>query len=609
MKQHFLARMRAALDEIEQNAPADLARFEYVDLLTAQVADFAAPRTLFAAAAEGDVHTTRALLRKPGVDADAVNEDDITAMYIAAAHGHTAVVEVLADEGHADLSKSTPADAKLLLVESWRSNPPPEYFLELVHGCIPPLYIAARNGRVDTVRALLQRGADVGQPTTLLETALHGASRDGRTAVITVLLDHGAEVNTVDTSDQSPLWVASKGGHIEAIKICLDHGADLNKVNGFGETPMYVAAERGHVEALKVFIDRGGDVNTANRIGQTPMWTASVYGHAEAIKILLAAGAAIPGYDSEGRTPFLAAARGGHCEALTLLLDHGGEGVDINQRTRMDGGYDENCPGATALFLASEGGHVEAVKLLLAAGAATGVCDEDGHAPLHTAAKKGHSEVIAVLLDQGGMDINQVVGEGHEYPGSTAFLIASDNGQVGVIKFLLKRGVDVNQVDGGGWTPVSSASVGGHADAVHVLLKAGADANVADSDGNTALHIAAGQGAQHQHATSLGYLDTICVLAERWPTNPLAWRMFLMGGGAASELQDYLAPPANRTTRNHLPRLYSKPDMMKEVYKYLHKPQYADLDQLDDAGRTALQMAEAGGKEEVATLLRELSLG
>ena len=57
MKQHFLARTRAALDEIEQNAPADLARFEYVDLFAAQVADLAAPRDLFEAAAEGDLHT------------------------------------------------------------------------------------------------------------------------------------------------------------------------------------------------------------------------------------------------------------------------------------------------------------------------------------------------------------------------------------------------------------------------------------------------------------------------------------------------------------------------------------------------------------------------
>jgi hypothetical protein len=49
--------------------------------------------------------------------------------------------------------------------------------------------------------------------------------------------------------------------------------------------------------------------------------------------------------------------------------------------------------------------------------------------------------------------------------------------------------------------------------------------------------------------------------------------------------------------------------MVKEVYKYLYKPRYADLDQTDGAGNTALQVAELKGHEEVATLLRELSLG
>ena len=111
------------------------------------------------------------------------------------------------------------------------------------------------------------------------------------------------------------------------------------------------------------------------------------------------------------------------------------------------------------------------------------------------------------------------------------------------------------------------------------------------------------------HASACqGHLACVRVLAEVWPTNPLAWRMFLMGGGAASELQDYLAPPANRTTRNHLPRLYSKPDMMKEVYKFLYKPRYADLDQTNAAHQTALQDAEMYGYEEVATLLRTVSL-
>ena len=53
-------------------------------------------------------------------------------------------------------------------------------------------------------------------------------------------------------------------------------------------------------------------------------------------------------------------------------------------------------------------------------------------------------------------------------------------------------------------------------------------------------------------------------------TKPLAWRMFLLGGGARSEHEDYLAPPVDRETRNHLPRLYSGcPDMMKEIWSYL----------------------------------------
>ena len=67
-------------------------------------------------------------------------------------------------------------------------------------------------------------------------------------------------------------------------------------------------------------------------------------------------------------------------------------------------------------------------------------------------------------------------------------------------------------------------------------------------------------------------------------------------------------PPANRTTRDFLPRLYSKPDMVKEIWKYLHKPLYVNVGQLDGHGRTAAQVATAHGKDDVAALLQSLSL-
>ena len=110
------------------------------------------------------------------------------------------------------------------------------------------------------------------------------------------------------------------------------------------------------------------------------------------------------------------------------------------------------------------------------------------------------------------------------------------------------------------------------------------------------LHVAAG----------LGHLPIVKILAESWPLDQRPWKMFLMGSGAASELRDYLAPPANRATRNFLPILY-KPEMMKEVWKFLHKPRYVDLDKRDGEGREAVTFAMQKGKVEVVALLLHLS--
>ena len=54
---------------------------------------------LWTAVAMGDVDTARALLQQPGVDVDAYDADGATLTYIAAAHGHTAMVELMVDEG------------------------------------------------------------------------------------------------------------------------------------------------------------------------------------------------------------------------------------------------------------------------------------------------------------------------------------------------------------------------------------------------------------------------------------------------------------------------------------------------------------------------------
>jgi len=56
------------------------------------------------------------------------------------------------------------------------------------------LHIAARQGDVDGVELLLQRGAAPNVVTTDLNTPLHGAAREGHDNVAKVLLDYGANM-------------------------------------------------------------------------------------------------------------------------------------------------------------------------------------------------------------------------------------------------------------------------------------------------------------------------------------------------------------------------------------------------------------------------------
>ena len=129
---------------------------------------------LFAAAAKGELERStvtflaRGCLARKDVDVDAYDITGATALYIAAAHGHTYMVELLVDEGGADISKATPDDAKSLLVsrrddDDDDPSPEDEEAEKSLDGGASPLYIASRNGHMDAVRALVQRGADVNQ--------------------------------------------------------------------------------------------------------------------------------------------------------------------------------------------------------------------------------------------------------------------------------------------------------------------------------------------------------------------------------------------------------------------------------------------------------------
>jgi ankyrin repeat protein len=64
-----------------------------------------------------------------------------------------------------------------------------------------------------------------------------------------------------------------------------------------------------------------------------------------------------------------------------------------------------NNHGWTPLHTAADKGHAEVVKLLLKKGADTAVSNIDGATPLYRAACGGHIEVLRLLLKRGGANL------------------------------------------------------------------------------------------------------------------------------------------------------------------------------------------------------------
>lgn len=290
------------------------------------------------------------------------------------------------------------------------------------------LYTAANVGCLSSVKYYLARGADVNAAPSNNATPLFVAAQNGYLEIVRALLTvEGVDVNAAISDDgTTPLIAAAHNGHLEVVQALLNKGADVSAATTKeGVTPLSIAAQKGYLEIVRVLLDKGADVNAARWDGITPLMVAAYNGHLEVARALLDKGADVNATSPEGFTSLIAAARNGHLDVLQALLDRG---ADVNAAALGD--------SLTPLFIAVQYGHLEIVRKLIESKAkqqpiktnsnilleissptmqtklkeifaqknikyVDSAATIKGFTPLHVAVLMGHHEIAKKLLENG----------------------------------------------------------------------------------------------------------------------------------------------------------------------------------------------------------------
>ncbi|PYS02419.1 MAG: hypothetical protein DMG12_13920 [Acidobacteria bacterium] len=381
------------------------------------------------------------------------------------------------------------------------------------------LHWAVFRGDKEMVDILIRAGANVKAANREGATPLSLACTNGDAAIIAALVNAGADPNEHLPLEKTPLMMASRTGNVEAMKVLLDHGADVNaKETLRGTTALMWAADEGHAAAIQLLIQRGADIQA--RSSPAERGRGPALGKAnDPRKAVAAQGAALAAREASPDLAVLNALNGrgarGQAGAAAAAADgdQGDDAAPPRGQQPKDGG------GLTPLVYAVRSNDLESVKTLLAAGADVNQVTGYGWSPLLVATQNRYYKLGAFLLDRGA-DPN-LANRG----GWTPLYLATDNRNIesgdypvrkgdmdhlDFIKLLLDRGANVNArmkdstetrtvftnqwLDENGATAFLRASQSGDLTLMKLLLAHGADPQIATTLKVTALQVAAGIG-------------------------------------------------------------------------------------------------------------------
>ncbi|XP_017863232.1 PREDICTED: protein phosphatase 1 regulatory inhibitor subunit 16B isoform X2 [Drosophila arizonae] len=223
------------------------------------------------------------------------------------------------------------------------------------------------------------------------------------------------------------------------------------------------AASRNDMPEVAALLQNGITPDAANEDGLTALHQCCIDNNVDMLRLLLDYGANVDAQDSDKWTPLHAAATCGHLELVRILIRHNANLLAVNTDGNMP--YDLCDDENTLDFIEGE---------MAQRGVTQELIDET-----RSSTERLMLKDLMELARTGG-DLEEP-----DYQGATPLHIASANGYVRVVEFLLEQHVNVDAMDKDLWTPVHAAACWGHLEVLEMLAQCGADLNVRNKDDET----------------------------------------------------------------------------------------------------------------------------
>ena len=274
------------------------------------------------------------LLKKRADVSNATDKNGDTAFVLACNAGSVEIIKILVDMGVVNLK---------------------DYHDDIIHKAFVQAITVSRHTRHETVnyiaslKLLLESGADVNRNTgCYYETPLKLACSHMSVETVKLLLNKGANVNVKDIhgntaltdmsydivgmDDKSSFTPEYFSWNYNIVSLLLQNGADLNAKDNEGQTALMMLCNHNNYKSYMVvslLLQNGADVNIKNNYGMTALRQASEQGYTEFVALLLNNGADINEKDKWSNTALKVACTGGHTHTVSYLLK---KGADVNTR-------------------------------------------------------------------------------------------------------------------------------------------------------------------------------------------------------------------------------------------------------------------------------------